>query len=337
MTRTIALAVLFALLLTPAHVAADGIKVLIIGEGFEKVPKASEKLKKLDRLEGSLKLDNISYDGNIEVWRGENGLFLINEVPLEDYVEGVVKAETGSDWDAEALKAQAVIVRTYVLYKKLKNSQRQFHVTSSVMHQIYRGQNSDLAVASAVDETNGQVLVFKGKPIVAYYHSSSTGMTELPEEVYGEGYPYLKSVKSSGMLSPYSMWTRRIPISEIKSATGVRDLQEVRIKSRTATGRAGDIALLSPGKGANPGGLENTTVRAKDLRRMLGWRRLPSTDFDLRMDGEVAVFEGKGYGHGVGLCQWTALEMALDGKDYREILSYFYPGAELRINGNPGL
>jgi stage II sporulation protein D len=172
---------------------------------------------------------------------------------------------------------------------------------------------------------------------MAYYHSTSVGATESPEEVFGEGYPYLRPVEASGRLSPYSLWTRRIPLEEIGGATGVESLQEVRVKTRSGSGRADRIALLSPEEESDGSTLTNTTVRAKDLRRMLGWKRLPSTSFDVRTEGHTAVFEGSGYGHGVGLCQWTALEMALEGKDYRTILDHFYPGATLEPHENLGL
>jgi stage II sporulation protein D len=306
--------------------AAQTIKVLILDKGFNKVPEVDENLIQVDSVRGRLKLGDTSYTGDIEIWRGKNGLYLINEVPLETYVEGVVKAETGSDWALEALKAQAVIVRTYVLNNMMKNIDREYHVTSSVLHQIYRGLNSDTKVATAVRRTMGRILTHDGKPIMAFYHSSSSGRTEQPEEVFGSGYQYLKSVSSSGKLSPYDMWTRRIPIREIEKATNTNKIVDVKIKTHTSTGRAKDIGLFSPVKGSKP---SNKTVQAKDLRKMLGWKRLPSTDFTLKVQGDTVVFEGKGYGHGVGLCQWTALEMALQGKDYKEILSHFYPGTKL--------
>jgi len=330
MTRNM-LITLFALLLLSASVAADDtIKVLILEKGFMNIPVKDEKLAKLDEATGNLTLGMSNFSGNIEVWKGEKGLYLINNLPLEEYVEGVVKAETGKEWALEALKAQAVIVRTYVLNQKANNSNKQFHVTSSVLHQLYRGKNSDSIVADAVIQTKGQILAYDGKPIIAYYHSTSSGTTELPEEVFSTSYPYLKSVTASGKLSPYSMWIRKIPISEIETTTGTADIASVEIKSRTSTGRAKEIALITEHNDEyGTSYLSNKTVLAKDLRKMLGWKRLPSTDFNLTTDNDIIVFEGKGYGHGVGLCQWTALEMALEGKDYKEILSHFYPGATL--------
>ncbi|GAB4390340.1 MAG: SpoIID/LytB domain-containing protein [Thermodesulfovibrionales bacterium] len=307
--------------LLAASAGAESIKVLILDEDFNRVPAPGERLSLLDTKEGRLFLGYSEYSGKIEAWKGEKGLYLINELPLEEYVEGVVKAETGKDWAYEALKAQAVIVRTYVLHQKKANLDRQYNVTSTVLHQLYRGKNSDSIITAAVAATEGEVLTYGGEPIVAYYHSTSGGRTELPEEVFGRSYPYLTSVETPNNLSPYSIWTRRIPLKEIEEATGVKHLRGMEVLSLTKTGRVKELRLIS-----NP---STADLKATDFRRMLGWKKLPSTNFSLTVNGDTAVFEGKGYGHGVGLCQWSALEMAKAGKTYREILDYFYPGAEL--------
>jgi stage II sporulation protein D len=326
--RVLAAAFLFILLSSaPAFtvsapaLTSGSIKVLILQESFKDQPGEGEKLTLLERANGDLIIGETTYSGKLEVWMGEKGIYLINELPLEDYVEGVVKAETAEDWHFEALKAQAVVVRTYIIDKLLRRGNEKFDVTSSVLDQLYRGRNADSIVAKAVRETKGQVLTYDGSPITAYYHSTCGGRTETPEEAFGRGYPYLKSLSTSCTLSPLSVWARRIPLKELERVTGIRQIEGVRVASRTPTGRAGEIEVRS-----NP---STTTVQAKELRKSLGWLRLPSTHFTLRLDGDTVVFDGKGYGHGVGLCQWSALEMALEGKGYREILAFFYPGTSL--------
>lgn len=299
------------------------IKVLILGEKFTGIPDPGEKLAMVDKVNGSLLMDDLSFNGEIEVWKGKKGLYLINELPLEEYVEGVVKAESGPNWETEALKAQAVIVRTYVLSQKLgkDDGKRHFDVTSSVLHQVYKGRNADKKIADSVRLTEGQILTYDGKPIEAFYHSTSSGRTELPEEAFGKSYPYLRTVKSSCRLSPYCVWLRTIPLREIEQATGIKGIKDVKAASRTSTGRIKEVALIT--------GSGNADIKATELRKLLGWKRLPSTDFGVRTDRDSAVFEGKGYGHGVGLSQWGALEMAKDGKNYKEILSHYYPGSKL--------
>jgi stage II sporulation protein D len=304
------------------------VKVLVMDQDFRKRPAKDEKLRLLDRLEGDLIVGFSDYRGVIEIWRGQNGLYLVNEIPLEDYVEGVVKAETADDWAPEALKAQAVIVRTYVLKQIMRNVGKKYHVTSTVLHQVYKGLNSDPDVTQAVRNTKGEVLTYKGAPIMAFYHSTGGGKTELPEEVFGSSFSYLGSVEADGRLSPLSVWARKIPLKDIADETGVANLKDIKIASHTATGRADAIKLVS-----NPNEVE---ISAAEFRKILGWRRLPSTNFTVEVEGDYAMFEGSGYGHGVGLCQWTALEMAREGLTYEEILSYFYPTTKLEPHANIG-
>jgi stage II sporulation protein D len=300
------------------------IRVLVLDRNFRNQPPEGEELTMVERTNGDLIIGDTTYSGDIEVWRGANGLYLVNEIPLEVYVEGVVKAESGSNWALEALKAQAVVVRTYLYHQMRRNAGKKYDITSSVLHQLYKGLNKDSLVKTAVRETEWEVLTYEGIPIVAYYHSTCGGKTELPEAVFGRKYPYLKSVTTSCALSPLSMWVRRIPLREVEKATGAKGIAEIIIASYTPTGRVGVMDIH-----ANP---ETVSVEAKDLRKMLGWSRLPSTDFSLAIEDDTLVLEGKGYGHGVGLCQWSALEMALEGRDYKEILSFFYPGAALELH-----
>lgn len=322
MKRTLAaLLIVLTCMVFPAG-AAETVKVLILDERFGQTPEEGEELTLLDKVNGSLHVGYSNYSGDIEVWKGQKGLYIINDLPLEEYVEGVVKAETGQDWAMEALKAQAVVVRTYVLQQKRQNQERKYHVTSTVLHQLYRGKNTDTEVSAACKATEGEILTHQGEPIVAFYHSTSGGTTELPEEVFGRSYPYLTSVSSSCKLSPYSAWIRRISFEELQEATGVTNLKDVQVASLTATGRVKELTLVS-----NP---KRHTFKATELRKLLGWKKLPSTSFTLQVDGHMVRFEGKGYGHGVGLCQWSALEMARNGKTYRDILSFFYPGATLQ-------
>lgn len=304
-------------------VSSGSIKVLILEDSHSPTPGKDEKLEKLGNMKGDLLANGVHYTGNIEVWKGENGLYLINDLSIEDYVESVVAAEVGTNWDIEALKAQAVIARTYALNKKNANGNEKFHLTSSVLHQVYKGNNSIIQVSYAVRNTAGEVLIYNGKPIEALYHSTCGGMTEDPEEVFGKSYPYLKPVGSLCELSPYWVWERKIPVAEIENLLNLKGIKKVTNNSRTSTGRVKDLSIESDS--------DTTVIKATNLRKLLGWQRLPSTNFSLKMSGDSIIFEGKGYGHGVGLCQWSALQMAREGKNYREILSYFYPGTEIQM------
>ena len=303
---------------------SETIKVLILDGNFSRMPEKAEKLKRLDAIKGELLIGYARYKGNIEVWQGDESLYLVSEMPLEEYIEGVVAAEISEAWEMEAIKAQAVVARTYALNMKSKNKDRKFHITSSVMHQLFKGNNSseNRRVAYAVKSTGGEILTYKGDLIEAYYHSTCGGITEDPEEVFGRGYPYLTPVKSQCTLSPYQSWQRRIPLAEVEAALGLKGITDIAVKSKTVTGRAKEIAVVTSG---------NRTVEATELRKKLGWKKLPSTNFALKVEGGTAVFDGKGYGHGVGLCQWGSLEMAKSGKTYREILMHYYPGTVIEL------
>jgi stage II sporulation protein D len=234
-----------------------------------------------------------------------------------------VSSEDGANWEIEALKVQAVIARTYALYQKSMHRSANYDITSSVLHQVYKSGAVDARISYAVKDTKGEVLLYDGKLIEAFYHSTSCGKTEDPVEVFGKSYPYLKPVDVSGEISPYWIWERKIPVEEIEKALNISGLKEIKITSYTTTNRVKTVDVVH-----DSGAL---SVKATDLRKLLGWNRLPSTQFTVTRDNGNFLFEGKGYGHGVGLCQWSALEMARDGKTYREILSYFYPGTTLEI------
>ena len=201
--------------------AAETIKVLILNETYPKLPAKNERLEKIGGMEGDLLVMGTKYTGNITVWKGDGGLYVVNEIPLEDYIKDVVAVEVSPDWDKEALKAQAVVTRTYAVYQKMTNGNAIYHIASSVLHQVYKGNNPDARVSSAVEETKDEVLTFDGKPIESFYHSTCGGKTENPEEVFGKSYPFLHSVETGCTLSPYAAWERSIPAAEIEKALNI--------------------------------------------------------------------------------------------------------------------
>ena len=303
---------------------AETIRVLIQNEIYSEVPAKGKRMEKIGSIKGDLLVMGTSYAGNIDVWKGNSGLYLVNELPLEEYVKDVVAEEVGPNWEMEALKAQAVVSRTYAMYRKSLNADMLYHIVSSVLHQVYKGNNHDARIAYAVEETSGEILTFDNKPIEAFFHSTCGGRTENPEEVFGKSYPYLRSVKSDCKISPYRVWERKIPLKEIERALTLSGIKGMSIKSYTSTNRVKQIDIRSSA------GI--TTINATDLRKALGWSRLPSTNFTVIRQGDSMIFEGKGYGHGVGLCQWSSQQMAREGKKYKEILSFFYPGTIIQLH-----
>ncbi|MCX8028004.1 MAG: SpoIID/LytB domain-containing protein [Thermodesulfovibrionales bacterium] len=320
------LLIVFFFCLNDVVFAETKVRVLIADGKKFKIPAKDEKVERLGNAKGDAYLDGMRYKGNIEVWKGNGGLYLVNELTLEDYIKGVVVGEMGASWEIEALKAQAVAARTYAVFQ-MNNGIRQkpirYHLTSSVLHQVFKGGNIPESISKAVDETKGEVILFEGKPIIAYYHSTSGGMTEEASEVFMNGYPYLVPVETSSELSPYHIWERKIPIVEIENATQLKGIRDIQIESYTVSDRVKDIRFILQDK--------EILFPAKDLRKNLGWDRLPSTLItNITKDGDDYIFEGRGYGHGVGMCQWTALDMAKKGMNYKEILGYFYPNTTIQ-------
>lgn len=313
--------------------AEDNIRVLMLDDLDSPFP--SEKTESLGKLNGKIFFKGESYTGFIEVRRDEKGLYIIDALPFEKYIEGVVASEAGAGWEMEALKAQAVISRTYALFYKNLNKDKEYDLTSSVLHQVFKENNINPQITRAVKETGGEILMYEGNLVKTLYHSICIGKTELPEEVWGGSYPYLKSVECNSKNTPYDNWKREFTFDEIGKAAGIiGGIKDISIASYTSTGRVKTLKITTDTA------TTELEIKATDLRKFLGYKRLPSTDFSLTKGAENlpagqsgVIIEGRGWGHGVGLCQWGALEMAREGKDYKEILAHYYPGTNIGKQG----
>jgi len=342
--------VILLILLIPAHpvCAEDTIKILMHESANDPLP--SEQAQSLKSLNGKVFFHGKSYTGSLDVVGDENGLYVVSNIPFEKYIAGVVASEVGKDWEIEALKAQAVISRTYAIFNKNFNTEKSFHLTSSVLHQVYKGDNADHLITEAVEATEKEILTFEGKPINALYHATCEGKTELPEEVWVESYPYIKSVDCNGVNAPYEIWEKKFSLEQIGEALGNEGVKDISIAAYTSTGRVKLLRIIteganpvlpsggeegepengSPGQAANKESSEQIIeIKATELRKKLGYKELPSTDFSLTISGDEVFFDGRGWGHGVGLSQWGALSMARQGKSYREILAHYYPGTTI--------
>jgi stage II sporulation protein D len=313
---------LILLLFDPFPSDAFNVRILILDESHKSIPELDD-IYRVGNMDGKLLYKGTEYSGKIEVYKGSKGLFVVNELPIEEYVKGVVKAEVGENWPIEALKAQAVAVRTYAIYNIKHKKNDVYDLTSSTLSQLYKGLESDPSVEAATDATRGEILTYNGKPINAMYHSTSGGVTELPEEAFGMSYPYLKSVTADCESSPYYMWERRIPRKDLQDILSINVINNIKVSSVTKTGRAKEITISYEG--------HETVMKAQELRKLLGWKRLPSTWFTITASDEYFIFNGKGYGHGVGMDQWSSMEMANKGVNYKEILSTFYPGTTIEL------
>jgi stage II sporulation protein D len=269
-----------------------------------------------------------AYRGVVEVRRTDRGLVVVNELDLESYLYGVIRLEVDPAWPPEALKAQAVAARTLALASLGRFRREGYDVRDTTEVQLYGGATSeDPRTNAAVDATRGILLVHDGKPIHAVYHADSGGQTEASEHVWGVAYPYLRSVEDPYVAqSPYQRWTVVVPLAHLEDrlrAAGfsVQGVSGVEVVRTSESGRAIVLRILSAS-----GPLE---IPGHRLRMLLGPNVLLSTRFTLRVEGQNAVFEGSGWGHGVGLSQWGARGMALSGASFDRILRYYYRGVEV--------
>ncbi len=274
-------------------------------------------------------IDGRPYRGTIEVIGTAKGLQVINELYLEDYLVGLINNEISSSWPLEVVKAQAVIARTYALFQKEKRSGELFHLSATVIDQVYKGSaTEDNAALRAVRDTSGEVLTYKGEIALALYHSNAGGKTESAANVWGKDYTYLRSVKSPYDSKAHNFeWSYAIGAEALERSLraanlDIEKIKGIRIRKRSRSKRVISLEIIGRG-----GSVKLTGER---LRAILGYGNIKSTLFRVRKRRSNFVFTGKGSGHGVGLSQWGAKGMAGAGRKYKGILSYYYPGTRLQ-------
>jgi stage II sporulation protein D len=276
----------------------------------------------------AVKVAGRRYRGYLGLQVSGSQLLLLNIVGMEDYLRGVLPSEIPSDWPLEALKAQAVAARSFAA-SHIGKAKQAWDVDDSVSSQVYKGLGEERPKSSAaVDATRGLVLTHAGKVLEAFFHSNSGGHTADVSEVWGGS-----SRVMYGVLDTYSedqkhyAWNASVPLEEAQrrlERAGLWSgglLEEILGGEESDSGRWLTVKLSGGGK--------VKAVKAAELRNALGVDRLRSTRFRVRTRGDVLVFDGLGWGHGVGLSQEGALVQAQQGWTSRRILAFYYPGASL--------
>ena len=289
-----------------------------------------------------------AYPGTLEVGRQANGrLYLITELSFPAYLKGI--AEVPASWPQQALEAQVVAARTYAIaHMNAGGAQARelnYNLCSTDACQVYRG----LAVqdppygqnwVKAVDDTAGQILEYGGKPIDAFYFSTSNGHTYSAADVFGGSpVPYLQPVtESDDTVSPTSNWSVRMPLTDLaeilrlSGSWGSEPIDSVSLQGDTVRvsggGRSTTMALSSFRNRLNNEGTCLTPKRYPTAAASGGNlpQVVPSVWMTLRQEGSDIVMDGRGWGHGVGMVQWGAKGKADRGLSYRQILSYYYGG-----------
>lgn len=269
-----------------------------------------------------------NYSSNLSVRvKQDDGII---SVPLEDYVVGVLAGEMPINFEMEALKAQAVAARSYVLKKMSYNKDKEYDVVDTVMNQVYLdtdylketwGKDYTKKInklKKAVLDTSYQYLDYDGQIADAMFFSTSVGATENSEEVFTNKVPYLQSVSSTwDEISPVYEMNYTFDLNDFyqKLNLDYKEVIDISILDKTSTGRIKKISI----NGVSFDGSEVVTKL-----------NLKSNHFTISQDQNIVYIKTKGYGHGVGMSQYGAQGMALKGYKYDEILSYYYKGTTIK-------
>ena len=265
----------------------------------------------------------------------------VEEIPLDEYIYGTVSAEMPANFELEALKAQAVVSRTYTLYQIINGNKD--HDGAEVCDdsnccQAWISKEDRLAkwdederdsnwekIVKAANETAGMIITYDNEPINAFFHSNSGGTTEVVSNVWGgKDLPYLQSVETSGE-TDYSQYNSEVKLTKDELINKLKEKYQdieinwddnecIKILEYTDSGRVKTIKF------------GNKEIAGTEARTLLG---LKSTNFSFKIDGDNVIFSVVGYGHGVGMSQTGADSMAKSGSNYEEIIKHFYTGVEV--------
>ncbi len=279
----------------------------------------------------SVTVNNVSHRGSVWVHIRGGKLLVVCHLDIEKYLYGVIPREVSPRWNKQVLQAQAVAARTYALYHMIKRENRVYDLYSTVSSQVYGGKDAEAkATKRAVDATRGNILTFDGKVTLTFYHANSGGNTETTENVWGGRVPYLVSVKDDFSKKGFgAAWKTELTYEEIAQRLqqfgfSVSPPFKLISTERSETGRIKTLTL-SPRDGE-----DTINLTGNSFRLMVGSTKVKSTNFEVNHKENVLEFQGKGYGHGVGMSQWGAKAMADRGHSFTEILNFYYPKTEIK-------
>ena len=303
----------------------------------ETTPEETSKEEKSQIFDMSATYDYKKY-GTIKLLHKSTGE--VEEIPIDEYLCHVVSAEMPVDFELEALKAQAIVARTYTIYKignkkheeadicdDSKCCQAWISKEDRLARWEERKQESNWAkIQEAVNKTSGLIITYQNMPINAFFHSNSGGTTEIPVNVWGgTGYPYLQSVETSGE-EAYTQYLSEVTITNEELLNKLKethpevtidfvDQDSIKILEYTESSRVKTVKF------------GNIEIAGTEARTIFGLR---STNFEITREDGTIKFTVKGYGHGVGMSQTGADSLAKQGKTATEIIHHFYTGVEIK-------
>ncbi|KJJ84078.1 Sporulation stage II protein D, amidase enhancer LytB [Candidatus Omnitrophus magneticus] len=277
--------------------------------------------------EGTIYIGKTAYRGDFKIIKGEDGLNIINMVEIEDYLKGVVPCEVSALWPMSALKAQAIVSRSYAVSQALRRKNKEYDLAADTYSQVYKGKDAEQWRAlRAVRETRGDILTFNNRVLPAYFHSCCGGHTQDITRVWGEE-------KISPLSGVECQWCRWMPhfrwqtrVQEDKMIIGLNEkgydilsIQNISIGDRDDSGRV-SFFNLNTDKGL-------IKIDGMDFANIVGRRFIKSLNTQVKSYPGYYYFSGYGWGHGVGMCQWGAFGLSLRWSNTEDILKIYYPGA----------
>jgi len=331
--------------------------------------------------DGLIAVEGRRYRGMLKLTpAGGRNIQVVNELGLQEYLYGVVPLEISPSWHEEVLKAQAVAARTYAIANMSKWGKYGFDVCANSGDQLYGGYDvENVRTNKAIDETEGQIIIYNDKPIMAFYHADSGGRTEACKDVFSIDLPYLQSVDEIFYEnSPHSEWKEILSLKDISNCVNsaiqnIGEIRQISVLERSQTGRVTKLLLkgsisevvLEKGQIRSVLGLKSNlfdileeetfslvavsgenvkkSIQLNDKNIITSQGQSPfsgreafllaaETSKSIKYDGPdgIYTFQGRGYGHGVGMSQWGAKTMAEKGYNYVDILLHYYKNTQIK-------
>lgn len=289
--------------------------------------KVSHKNFKIIPKSGYTDFTGDVYQGTLYVLTKGTQTYLVNAVEMEDYLVAVVSAESWPGWPLEVNKVMAIACRSYVIsmIQQAQSQERLYHIKNTNAHQTYKGFKKDSPHQVAVQQTRGMFLAHNNKPIIAMFDSCCGGV--IPARIKGVDFksaPYLARTYACDHCKRCKLyrWQAKYSLNEFEATLKkgtiprLKKLKDVAITKKDSAGLVREVSIK---------GSTSHTVSGKKIYSLFK-NKVKSFCFTVNKKAGTLVFEGRGYGHHLGLCQWGAKEMVADGWDYKSILQFYYPG-----------
>lgn len=297
----------------------DGNKINVQGKNF-KLQNFPQNGALLIASDSPIYVDKIkrNYGGSISFRVNNKKLDVVNRINIDEYLKGVLPKEMSPEFPMESLKAQALCSRSFAINNYNKFIKKGYNLDDTTSSQVYYGKDvEEKSTNNAVDSTLGQVIKYKGQVAETIFCASSGGFTVSSSEAWGgNSVPYLISKED-----PYSThpWKYQLKDSDLKKLN-LADILDVKVNYKDSN-RVNEI-IFSTSKG-------DVKVKANDFRKKIGNTIVKSTLFDVNVNNNKVTVNGKGYGHGVGMSQYGAVEMAKKGNNYKDIIDFYFPGTNI--------